>query len=259
MKRAFLWDYFLIAESFTRLLAVQPGNKLVHAQQFWQQAAVYLDHLLTSQHMPQLEESRLAGFNLLNRLKSLLQLPNAGEEVVSQEQFNSIQADFFQFQIILRNELSALPVYFVTEKALYSVKKLIAAAEDAFVPETKKRLSPFAIEEIQSAGKCLAFELPTAAGFHALRAVEAIVVDYLKQLNVSSSKRDWGEYIKLLGENEANPNATAVLDQLRKLHRNPLMHPEATLTINQAIDVFQLCRSAISALIDDMESRKLFP
>jgi len=114
--------------------------------------------------------------------------------------------------------------------------------------------------DIQQAGKCLAFEMCTATGFHALRALESVMCEYLRLRDITPTKRDMGEYVRLLVGDGADQGVIAIIDQLRKLYRNPLMHPEDNLeTTDEAIGVFQLSTTAIGGLIRDMEKRKLFP
>lgn len=36
------------------------------------------------------------------------------------------------------------------------------------------------------------------------------------------------------------------------------MHPEDVLNVDEALDLFLLCRSAINTTLSDMESKKLF-
>ena len=40
--------------------------------------------------------------------------------------------------------------------------------------ETRKNLDDAVIGDIREAGRCLVFDLPTAAGFHVLRAIELV-------------------------------------------------------------------------------------
>jgi len=63
--------------------------------------------------------------------------------------------------------------------------------------------------------------------------------------------------LELLRQNGADAKAVEAADQLRGLHRNPLMHPEDFLHTDDALDVFDLCKSAIKALMRDMDKRGL--
>jgi hypothetical protein len=102
----------------------------------------------------------------------------------------------------------------------------------------------------------LAFDLPTATGFHMLRATEAVLIEYKTAAGVKKSKtRNWNKYIQDLKAAGADQKIVAILDQIRDLHRNPLMHPEVVLTMPEASAIFGICQSAITIMAQDMEKR----
>ncbi len=49
------------------------------------------------------------------------------------------------------------------------------------------------------------------------------------------------------------------LQQIKDLHRNPLMHPEETLTLEEAISLFGICQSAISAMLKEIPDPAIVP
>jgi len=51
----------------------------------------------------------------------------------------------------------------------------------------------------------------------------------------------------------ADEKTVAVLDQIRSLHRNPLMHPEVFLTADEGLRLFDIAKSAISAMADQIK------
>jgi len=48
----------------------------------------------------------------------------------------------------------------------------------------------------------------------------------------------------------------AVLDNIRSLERNPLMHPEDWLDIDDAIGIFTLCQTAVTRLVTDIKKKR---
>jgi len=48
---------------------------------------------------------------------------------------------------------------------------------------------------------------------------------------------------------------TDILNNVRRNDRNPLMHPEDFLKMDDAISLFNLCLTALDRLIGDMEKR----
>lgn len=140
-------------------------------------------------------------------------------------------------------------------------KTLIEEIETVVSPDCWNRLSKLTKREMEEAGRCLALERYTAAGFHVLRAVESETRDYVcLLLKARPAKRDWGYYIEeVLKKNGADAKLAAALDNIRQLDRNPLMHPEDWLDKDDAIGLFTTVQTALERLIGDMEKRKLLP
>ena len=74
-----------------------------------------------------------------------------------------------RLQVQMAQELDAMPIWFVTKRRAYSIDDLIENAERVFDPDTILLLSPRTTLDIRQAGRAIAFEVPTAAGFHADR------------------------------------------------------------------------------------------
>lgn len=150
---------------------------------------------------------------------------------------------------ILLAELQRIDTYLVSKKGLFSAPSLIEDGA-AMLPASLRTLMPQAADvDLKEAGKCLAFGLWTASGFHGLRAVESVTLAYMKKLGVTPSSRNWGAYVKDLRDAKADPAVIAVLDQIRQLHRNPLLHPEDSLDEAEAITLFGIVNSAIGAIL----------
>ena len=68
--------------------------------------------------------------------------------------------------------------------------------------------------------------------------------------------KNLGRYIEALGKEGVkkgiDPKVIAALDQFRDLYRNPIMHPDVNLTLDEAQILFALAQSAISAVILDI-------
>src|SRR5438552_13467320 len=106
-----------------------------------------------------------------------------------------------------------------------------------FPDEIRKELPGEAIHDIKQGARCFAFELPTAAGFHFLRAIEAVIHSFYDVLsnNAKRPKRAaMGIYIDELIKLNANAELVATLKQIKDLHRNPIIHPEETLDMIEA-------------------------
>jgi len=68
--------------------------------------------------------------------------------------------------------------------------------------------------------------------------------------------RNWGEYILQLGNAGAHTDVTDML-KILKTKRNPLVHPQDNLDVDDGIGLLCICQSAIETLIADIRRRSL--
>ena len=168
---------------------------------------------------------------------------------------NAIQTQLQQFNTILNAEWSNLDTYWVEPKGIYSTNDLIEHAEKTFSEGIRGRLATETRTDVNEAGKCVAFDLPTAAAFHIWRAAERELRNYYTTwTGQAAGTKVWNTLIKELAPTKADPRVIAVMDHLRNLHRNPTMHPEEYLTVVEAINLFGIANSAISAMLLDNPS-----
>jgi len=163
------------------------------------------------------------------------------------------------FFISLQDEMDSLCSFTATNKGNLAVRALAAGASKQYPKAVRELLDDFIVGEIDHAGKCLAFELPTACGFHILRAVEVSAKAYV---HAATGKlppvrnRNWGEYIFQLENAGAH---TDVIDMLKvlKTKRNPLMHPQDNLDVDDGITLLCICQSALETIAADIKRRSL--
>jgi hypothetical protein len=255
-----LWGFYAIGGNVRRLNVLTAETKLADAHIYLTEAEFALNYLLYDSAMVPLVECRGIGNDLwvqiTENIKRAVETP---QEPLGASAVTALQKALNAFDIVLRNTLAFVPAYCVTPKGILSSVKLVNNAEEMFNPPVLLRMSKIAIGDVSAAGRCLAFNLPTSAGFHIIRALEAVVVDYIvRKTGARPTKRDLGSYVDTLKKEKASDDVVFIIDQIRRLHRNPLMHPEDVLNADEAMDLFLLCRSAINTTISDMESKKLF-
>ena len=68
--------------------------------------------------------------------------------------------------------------------------------------------------------------------------------------------RNWSVYIKTLRECWADEKVVLILEQIKDLHRNPIIHPEQRLTNDEALSLIGIMDSAVTAIIADMKERR---
>lgn len=164
----------------------------------------------------------------------------------------NVRSSAEELETILSAELATCDTYCVSQKGIYNTSDLIERASLAL--GTKIQYLPEDIKhDFDAAGRCLAFELPTACGFHTMRAVESVLRTYhrlVKRLPDGQKSPDMAVCINELRSNKEDPKLMDILDHLRDLHRNTTMHPEAFLTMEEALRLFDISKSAINGMSD---------
>jgi hypothetical protein len=162
------------------------------------------------------------------------------------------------FEPVLAAECKALDTYVVSQKRGYSTPDLVERAHIMLSDDSVAILPDGVIADIQAAGRCLAFDVPTASGFHILRAVEAVMALYYTHLtgaDLKKQNRNWGLYLKKLKDvPQHDPKISGALDHIRDNYRNPISHPEDTLTEAHAIMLFGLCLSSIELMAETLRN-----
>jgi hypothetical protein len=149
----------------------------------------------------------------------------------------------------VRDEAQRSYILKIEDQRSLSSPSLVEKIENCFAPDAWAIMELQTKREFEEAGKCLAFERYTSAGFHALRGVECMIRQYIKKLTGAlPTKRDWWSYINVLTKNGADSKVIAVLDNIRTHERNPLMHPELFLDIDDAVGVFNIAQTAVVRL-----------
>jgi hypothetical protein len=200
--------------------------------------------------------------DLIKSLESFRNAPGHEAPIV-QEDVDLLGKALERFENTLENDLARLPTYRIENVGAYSVDKLISQADDVFTPGAKAKMPTKALEDFKKAGACLASDLPTACGFHAFRSADAMIRAYYTHFignSQSREPRDWGGYIRAFRAAQENPatvhkpniRTIELLDSIRAIDRNPVIHPELDLDADTAIATFELCKSAIMLMAMDI-------
>ena len=159
-----------------------------------------------------------------------------------------------EFEVVLSAELQTLATFHTEQKGIYSTPDLIEYAEKTLPPSVLAKIDDKTIDEIRYSGRCLAFDTPTASGFHILRATEAVLHRYYvvvcKPKSKTKTLNSWAAYITEL-KKSTNPDVqkvVAMLQQIKDLDRNLIMHPEVVLSPDEAFTLFETAKSVMMAM-----------
>jgi hypothetical protein len=184
-------------------------------------------------------------------------LEKAYDKEINEVRVDGIKQSLHDFETLLHDDLQDAPIFCCEEEALgnLSVRKLLTGGHGGYSVIVKPHLSARCIEEIDESGRCLVYERSTASGYHILRAIELMIIFYLQAIPgfvmPPINRQNWGEYIKALKDNTADKGTIDQMQNLKENHRNPLMHPQDTLTMPEAVSLFAVGQSTIETIVAD--------
>lgn len=208
--------------------------------------------LNTSVFSPYLRSSNQLGGDLYGALSAVVTRDGPMDRPVFSFTLWSITSAYEKYKVALLAELGVFPSYFVTQKGSHDTLSLLTRGLALFPADLAMKV-PDARFDVIEAAKALAFELPTACGFHAFRATESVLRRYYAEVAGGKAQpkvRNIGVYVNAMKQaGHGDPKVLAVLKQLADLHRNPLIHPEVALTVEEALTILGLARSAVASML----------
>ncbi len=204
--------------------------------------SIFTPYLLTSWALSQ---------QLLANIRTQTQQTDTNRQLTQFELW-SIKNTYGQYRTALLAELGALNAYFVTQKGGFDMYTLLISGETLFPADMGAKV-PEAVIDAREAAKALAYEVPTSCGFHTFRVTEAILRKYYAQVTGGAALpkvRNIGVYLNALKQaKKGDEKILAALKQMIDLHRNPLIHPDVVLTLDEAIATLGIARSVITAML----------
>jgi hypothetical protein len=161
------------------------------------------------------------------------------------------------FQNVFQTECARLPLFLVTERRGWDMTLLSEWAEHALPLLAWSSLTNTERADVRAAGRCLAFEIPTAAVFHMYRLLESFVLKYMPLLGVELREpdRNLGNYIKILKANGVSAKITDMLQHLKDEYRNPAIHPGLFFDIDGAASQFAFVQGVTHMIAEDILAR----
>jgi len=163
------------------------------------------------------------------------------------------------FETVLGEEMREAAAYYVPRRGIFHTPALVDTAEETFPAEVLSYIPQKTRDEWRAAGRCLAFNLLSASGFHVARAVEGTLEAYHAFFvpNAKKCLRTWNDYITDL-ESVSGPGPVprsktlAELRQMKDDYRNPIMHPRVVLGESDAKMLFNNGESLIIAMAQEL-------
>src|SRR3989338_6352085 len=183
MQRINQYEFYQLGTNIHPLADIKPDTKFNDVFITLWSARHFLQELLKDKLIP-LRICIPAPPSLLHALDSCLPAdfkkmpPEDWEKPLAGDKVFQITGSLQTFETVFSAELQQLDSYFVSQKGIYSTQDLIEHADRVFPKDTLPNLPEEARKDIREAGRCLAFDLPSATGFHIIRAVEAVIRKY---------------------------------------------------------------------------------
>lgn len=205
----------------------------------------------------EIPHSKAAARELLAALDWSVDIIRPGKEEEVVENIERMTSALNSFNEILGAEVGSLHFYHVPQDGIYSVHELIKNADAVLSEQCRRIISQQAIDDLRQGGRCIVFDLPTAAGFHLMRALEMVLIQYYFVYVGKVPKehdRSWGRYISELRSKDlgADLKTLDLMDHIRKHHRNPVVHPETNLDKDEALEILGIAPMAISSMVKDI-------
>jgi len=210
----------------------------------------------TEELMPMLKDTRGSAQALADNIHGMMKATiGHWQQPTTQAELHALLEGKQAIEKHLEREHRNLCVFTVTRKGIYDTRALIERPEDMFPEKLHSVLGQQMLDDLRQAGRCLAFEVPTACAFHVCRGTEAVTIKYLELLMKQPwpfpKTRDWNAYITHLGKNGAPKRITDRLEEIRD-DRNSYIHPDINVTLEEAPIIFGMCTDVVFLIGQEM-------
>ena len=193
--------------------------------------------------------------------------PSEDDAPIPGWRLSSLHRTLGEFETVFAAEMAEATTYYISQKGIYYTPGLVDRADDSFPEDLKPFISDKTKADWKAAGRCLALNLCTAAGFHVVRAVEGTLEAYYQKFTNQPGKTEvgWHDYLVPLEKLPPNtdpapdPKTIAVLRQMKDDYRNPVVHPRVVLTEADTRMLFNNGESAIIGMAQGMKEAARSP
>jgi len=188
-------------------------------------------------------------------LQSLGDIPRNSQCKLPESEAKAILDGIDALEMAFERENRNLIVFTITRIGIYDTGDLILYPEHKFPEKLRPLLPEQMLYDLRQAGQCLAFDVPTACAFHIFRGTEAVMLAYYELLAKhpwTLRKKDWNIYIEQLAKEGAPKQITNRLEEIRVLDRNPYIHPDLNVPLEDAPLLFELCTGVVHFMAQEM-------
>jgi hypothetical protein len=189
--------------------------------------------------------------------------PDQSSPLIPSWKLSMLKSGIEKFETVFGEEMAGLATYCVPRRGIFDTPALVDTADDCFPKDLLPHVPQKARIEWRAAGRCMAFNLLSASGFHVARAVEGTMEAYfhffVQQPAKALNSYSWGDYLSELEQVQkaAQPpipeeKTLSEFRQMKDDYRNPIMHPRVILTDGDAKMLFNNGESLIIAMAQEI-------
>jgi hypothetical protein len=261
MKETNLHIFYRLGEGLTDLRQLKIGMPAVEILMLVLRPREWLDRFLSQTKDVPMPKARAAASSLNRILSPFNTLPVDFQHQLTQDDMWQISSLLDNFEKEFEREQQNINVFTVLPKGIYDTRALLESAEKKFPESVRGAFTAQIIYDLQQAGRCLAFECPTASAFHMFRATEALLLKYYETVAGNpwdKPQRDWGKYVEAL-EKLPNPNRDLLsrLNEIRGIDRNPYTHPDRNVSHDEAPMLFELSYGVMYRMAEEIVKLRL--
>lgn len=162
------------------------------------------------------------------------------------------------FQTLFIGDSVSLNLFYIPPVLAYSSTVLIEGGEK-LIPDALHGVMPDLVkQDVQSGARCVAFELPTASAFHMARAMEGTMRQYhiafVGPLPTTYQQLTFGSLINAFNA-VGSPALVANLRHIKDNYRNPISHPDQTITVPESHVFLGVYVAAITAMLYEIHTK----
>ncbi|MEX2304203.1 MAG: hypothetical protein WD733_24885 [Bryobacterales bacterium] len=207
-------------------------------------------------------EKQCRALGLSSALAQAARVRRAITDQNSQFSIERLGRDLIEVHTRFVDELHARLIYILdAPHAAYFTDSQFSPVAKACFPEAN--------HDMEEAGKCLAFERPTACAFHLMRVTEYALHEMAKVVGIQQDRPNWEPIIRKIdmelkskyedrifkGSADLLANMSSHLQAVKVAWRNRVMHVEKKHTMEEAREIYDATRGLMRYLAENLPER----